>query len=106
MSGCWSISEDTWVRHARSSRYCQFVLNEKGAEFVATAVEEHGLWSENHRDEERIRVRCHLKNFYGLSASSNGWSSDILKPTIYSPHANYEQFYHFGAWCHIVFFNS
>lgn len=55
--GNWSVAEDAWIRHARSSRSCQFVLNEKGAEFISTAIEEHGLWAENHRDEDRIRVR-------------------------------------------------
>ena len=80
VSGCWSIGEDAWIRHARSSRYCQFVLNEKGAEFVATAIEEHGLFSENRRDEDRIRVCCNLKYFH--SSSSNYWSNAILKSTM------------------------
>ena len=56
VSGSWCVAEDAWIRHARSSRSCQFVLNEKGADFISLAIEEHGLYSENHRDEDRIRV--------------------------------------------------
>ena len=68
VSGSWCVAEDAWIRHARSSRSCQFVLNEKGADFISLAIEEHGLYAENHRDEDRIRVsisyrRYHLERF-------------------------------------------
>ena len=42
--GRWSADEDVWVRHARQSPDCQFLLQEKGEPFVTSTLDEYGRY--------------------------------------------------------------
>ncbi|XP_067951960.1 E3 ubiquitin-protein ligase XIAP-like, partial [Watersipora subatra] len=42
----WAPTDNVWRRHARQSQECQLVIQEKGAEWVAATLQEHGRYIE------------------------------------------------------------
>lgn len=51
-SGDWSINETPWKRHARSSPKCQYVMSQKGEEFVGVTLEEYGEYIDSEKDKK------------------------------------------------------
>ena len=55
MSG-WTSTENIWRRHARQAPQCQLLIQEKGSDYVARVIEEHGRF-QTPDPEPRIAVR-------------------------------------------------
>ena len=54
MSG-WTSTENIWRRHARQAPQCQLLIQEKGSDYVAQVIEEHGRFQTPER-EPKIAV--------------------------------------------------
>ena len=51
----WTSTENIWKRHARQAPQCQLLIQEKGSDWVARVIEEHGrLWPK--KNEPKISV--------------------------------------------------
>ncbi|XP_067948757.1 baculoviral IAP repeat-containing protein 7-like [Watersipora subatra] len=46
----WAPTDDVWRRHARQSPECQLVIQEKGADWVAATIQEHGRYVEPEKE--------------------------------------------------------
>lgn len=56
----WRANEDPWIRHARCSPQCQYLILQKGQEYVNSILELHGEYRTS-STESRINV-CTLLN--------------------------------------------
>ncbi|XP_067948753.1 baculoviral IAP repeat-containing protein 7-like [Watersipora subatra] len=46
----WAPTDNVWRRHARQSPECQLVIQEKGADWIAATIQEHGRYVEPEKE--------------------------------------------------------
>ena len=64
----WTISDDPWIRHIRSSPHCQYLIEQKGREFITNTLQEFGEYRPS-AEEFKINVSLPTYNFTPTSES-------------------------------------
>ena len=51
----WKLNEDPWIRHARCSPQCQYLILQRGQDYVTSVTEQYGAFQAP-STENRINV--------------------------------------------------